>query len=185
MSTVFVAENRLKVLTELYTEFMAVLGIPIGANSKDTPLRYAKMMIEKTNALREEPPVLVVFPSEGYDEYIAIRDIPYHSMCSHHHVPFYGKVDICYWADTRLLGLSKFARVVTHFAAKPQIQEGMTTEVIEYLWDTLHPKGILVRISGEHLCMTGRGAKAIGSTTVTQQLKGELDKSEALRMIHG
>jgi len=169
----------------MYKAFMELLGIEEDDNSRDTAYRVAKMMSEKTGGIREKPPELTCFPVGKYNQYVAVKDIPYFSICSHHHVPFYGHAHICYWPKDKLVGISKFARVVTHFANKPQIQEGMTTEILEHLHKGLDPKGIVVIVEGEHLCMTSRGAKAVGSSTITQQVKGDIDIKEALSMLKG
>ena len=169
---------------ELYAQFMHLLGIPKDENSKDTAMRVAKMMYyEKCASLRNDPPKLTTFPNEGVDEYIVVRDIPYASICAHHHVSFRGVAHIVYHPGDRIVGLSKFARVVQHFAAKPQIQEILTTEVAEFLFKELSPVGIAVRIEGSHLCMEERGARAIGAHTITQKFMGDMDKAEVAALL--
>lgn len=179
--------SELARLTAVYQVFMDQLGISPDANSRETAYRVSKMMrFERCPALHESPPELTVFPREaagGYDEYIAVKDIPFWSVCSHHHVTFFGQAHIVYHPDEHVVGLSKFARVVQHFAAKPQIQEGLTEEIAEYLYEKLQPKGLLVNISAEHLCMQSRGARAVGSGMVTQKILGYLDKIEASKML--
>jgi GTP cyclohydrolase I len=171
--------DRLEKATKCYEKFMRILGIPEDANSKDTARRVSKMMLEeRCKSLYEEPPKLTFFPRDGYDEYVVVKDIPYYSTCSHHHVTFYGKAHIAYHPKDKVLGISKFARVVSFYAGKPQIQETMTNEIIDYLWKELAPNGIIVRIDGEHLCMCSRGARAIGSSTITQAIRGQMDKTE-------
>lgn len=168
-----------------YQAFMDTLGIPMDENSKDTAMRVAKMFYNELCAtLRSDPPQMTFFPKDGYDEYIVVKDIPYTSICAHHHVAFYGKAHVAYHPKDRIVGISKLARVVTHFAAKPQIQEILTTEILEYLWEALDPVGIMVRVEGMHLCMVSRGAKATGSTTVTQQVKGTIDKDEVAALFN-
>jgi GTP cyclohydrolase I len=176
-------EDRIRLAARYYEMFMEILDIPLDANSKDTSMRVAKMMVEeRCKSLYCEPPKLTFFPKDGYDEYIAVKDIPYYSFCAHHHVSFYGKAHICYHPKDHIVGLSKLARVVTYFSQKPQIQEIMTSEIINYLWDTLAPRGIMVKVEGTHLCMCSRGAKAVGSITRTQQILGEIDKGEVAKL---
>jgi len=170
-----------------YKKFMEALGIDLkDPNSKDTPYRVAKMFVTERRSFKEEPPELTLFPNtKKYDEYVVVKNIPYYSCCSHHHVVFYGQAYIAYHPDKQVLGISKFARVVQHFAAKPQIQEEMTQEIIEYLWKNIEPKGLMVVVTGKHMCMVSRGAKAEGSVTTTSAIKGEdngFDKKEALTL---
>jgi GTP cyclohydrolase I len=173
-------EKRIELAERAYTEFMEVLGIPIDYNSKETANRVAKMMVnEKCYALYNQPPNLKAFPNDKkYDEYIVVKDIPYYSVCAHHHVPFFGRVHVAYHPNKQIVGLSKFSRVVSFFASKPQIQEEMTEEIAQYLNSKIEPKGLAIRVYGSHMCMESRGAKAIGSMTLTQKFMGEIDKRE-------
>ena len=169
--------------TELYQQFMNTVGIPVDANSEGTAERYARMMYnERCKALRCPPPSITVFPADKYDEYVAVKDIPYYSMCAHHHVTFYGKAHVAYHPDKKVVGLSKIARIVKHFAEKPQIQEQLTAEIAEYLWNTLHPIGLFVKLDGRHLCMESRGVQSVGAETVTQKVMGHIDKEEVMQM---
>jgi len=178
--------TKLAKLTALYQNFMDELGIPKDANSKETAFRVSKMMLEeRCAALHTVEPRVTTFPMEagvGYDEYVVIKDVPYYSVCSHHHVTFSGTVDVAYHPDNLLLGASKVARVVQYFASKPQIQEGLTEEIAEFLAEKLKPKGLIVRVKGEHMCMTARGAKSIGSNMVTQKVMGVMDKAEVAQL---
>lgn len=171
--------GRLVMGGALYAIFMELLGIKEDANSKETAYRFAKMMFnERCSALSSKPPEFTTFPANGYDEYIVVKNIPYFSMCAHHHVTFYGKVHIAYHPGKVILGLSKFARIVYYFAAKPQIQEGLTNEIADYLKEKLNPRGLAVKVDGNHLCMASRGVKAVGAETITQCIRGDIDKRE-------
>lgn len=173
-------ENQLVVAGALYQAFMRTIGIELDENSRETAFRVAKMMLEeRCIALSTPPPSFTVFPEDSYDEYIVVKDIPYYSMCSHHHVTFFGKVHVCYFPRKKILGLSKIARVVSYFAAKPQIQEQLTEEICGYIWKKLNPNGIMVKVEGRHMCMESRGAKAVGAITITQKVMGKIDKFEA------
>jgi GTP cyclohydrolase I len=116
---------------------------------------------------------LTTFPNdEGYDELVLARSIPMRSVCEHHLLPFIGVAHVGYLPGERILGLSKLARVVEHFAARPQVQERLTKQVAGWLQDNLAPAGVGVVIEAEHTCMTVRGVRASGSTTVTSTLLG-------------
>jgi GTP cyclohydrolase I len=118
---------------------------------------------------------LTTFPNdEGYDELVLARDIPLRSVCEHHLLPFVGVAHVGYLPGERILGLSKLARVVGHFAARPQVQERLTKQIADWLEERLEPRGVGVVIAAEHTCMTLRGVQAIGSSTVTSTLLGTL-----------
>ena len=118
---------------------------------------------------------LTTFPNdEGYDELVLARSIPLRSVCEHHLLPFVGVAHVGYLPRERILGLSKLARVVGHFAARPQVQERLTKQVAGWLADNLDPAGVGVVVEAEHTCMTLRGVRASGSTTVTSTLLGAL-----------
>jgi GTP cyclohydrolase I len=105
---------------------------------------------------------------------VLARSIPIRSVCEHHLLPFVGVAHVGYLPGTRILGLSKLARIVEHFACRPQVQERLTKQIADWLDEQLHPKGVGVVIDAEHTCMTLRGVQATGSTTVTSTLLGTL-----------
>jgi GTP cyclohydrolase I len=111
---------------------------------------------------------------EGYDELVLARSIPLRSVCEHHLLPFIGVAHVGYLPGERILGLSKLARVVNHFACRPQVQERLTKQVAGWLEEQLEPKGVGVVIEAEHTCMTLRGVRALGARTVTSSLSGTL-----------
>ena len=118
---------------------------------------------------------MTTFPNaEGYDELVIVKDIPVQSVCEHHVLPFTGVAHVGYLPGDRILGLSKFARVVEMFARRPQVQERLTVEIADWLVDSLAPRGVGVVIEAEHLCMTLRGVQAAGTTTSTSALRGLL-----------
>jgi GTP cyclohydrolase I len=115
------------------------------------------------------------FPNdEGYDELVVARDIPFHSLCEHHLLPFSGLAHVGYLPGSRILGLSKLARVVEHFSRRLQVQERLTKQIGDWLTERLDPKGVGVVLEAEHLCMSLRGVQAPGSRTVTSSLHGLL-----------
>jgi GTP cyclohydrolase I len=132
--------------------------------------------------LTPEPFDLTTFANdEGYDELILARDIPFHSLCEHHLLPFHGVAHVGYVPAERILGLSKLARVVELFARNFQVQERLTVQVANWLQEHLEPKGVGVVLEADHLCMSLRGVRATGSTTVTSALHGLLRENPSSR----
>ena len=115
------------------------------------------------------------FPNEGgYDELVIVRDIPFHTLCMHHLLPFHGVAHVAYLPGERIIGISKLARVVEGFARDLQLQERMTVQVADWMVDNLNPGGVGVVLSAEHTCMTIRGVRKPGARTVTSALRGSL-----------
>jgi len=154
-------------------DFLRALGMDTTAESlRDTPRRMARAYAE---LLRPSPFSLTTFPNdEGYDELVLARAIPVRSVCEHHLLPFTGVAHVGYLPGDRILGLSKLARVVGHFARRPQVQERLTKQIADWLTTQLRPRGVGVVIEAEHTCMTLRGVQAVGSTTLTSTLLGTL-----------
>lgn len=154
-------------------DFLRALGISLDSESlRGTPGRMARAYAELFTPRSFD---LTTFPNdEGYDELVLARDIPVRSVCEHHLLPFTGVAHVGYLPGERILGLSKLARVVEHFACRPQVQERLTKQVAGWLDDQLSPKGVGVVIEAEHTCMTLRGVQATGSSTVTSTLMGTL-----------
>ncbi|MBB1153616.1 GTP cyclohydrolase I FolE [Amycolatopsis sp. VS8301801F10] len=154
-------------------DFLRALGISLDSESlRGTPGRMARAYAELFTPRSFD---LTTFPNdEGYDELVLARDIPVRSVCEHHLLPFIGVAHVGYLPGERILGLSKLARVVEHFACRPQVQERLTKQIAGWLGDQLSPKGVGVVIEAEHTCMTLRGVQATGSSTVTSTLMGTL-----------
>jgi GTP cyclohydrolase IA len=160
---------------------------------RDTPTRVARMYAEVCSGLHEDADThLEVTFESGHDEMIMVRDIAVQSLCEHHLVPFIGKAHVAYIPGTngRITGLSKLARLVDAFAKRPQVQETLTTQIADEIDRTLQPRGVMVVIEAEHLCMTMRGVRKPGSTTVTSAVRGLFRTSvatreEAMRFIIG
>jgi GTP cyclohydrolase IA len=137
-----------------------------------TPSRIARAYAE---LLTPRDFAMTTFPNdEGYDELVLVRDIPFVSVCEHHFMPFMGTAVVGYLPNERILGLSKLARVVELFARRPQVQERMTAQIAHWLDDNLSPKGVGIVLRADHTCMTTRGVRASGATTVTSTLLGHL-----------
>ncbi|MFC7328916.1 GTP cyclohydrolase I [Marinactinospora rubrisoli] len=153
--------------------FLEALGISTDSESlRGTPGRMARAYAE---LFSPRPFDLTTFPNdEGYEELVLARGIPLRSVCEHHLLPFVGTAHIGYLPGARILGLSKLARVLEHFACRPQVQERLTKQVADWLDGNLAPRGVGVVVEAEHTCMTLRGVQATGTTTVTSTFLGEL-----------
>ena len=154
-------------------EFLAALGIDLDREERQaTPARMARAYAELFAA---QPFRLTTFPNdEDYDELVLARAIPFRTLCEHHMLLFSGVAYVGYLPGARILGLSKLARLVAHFAARPQTQERLTMQVAKCLDANLRPRGVGVVLEAEHTCMTERGIRALGATTVTSALLGTL-----------
>jgi len=157
--------------TQAAADLLDALGVDRDADGlTETPARVARAYAE---LLTPEPFEATTFANdEGYDELVVARAIPFSSLCEHHVLPFTGVAYVGYIPDERLLGLSKLARVVDHFARRLQVQERLTAQVANFIEETLRPKGVGVVLEAEHLCMSLRGVRSNGSRTVTSALKG-------------
>jgi GTP cyclohydrolase I len=149
-----------------------------------TPSRVADMFSEIFSGLEEDPAShLTVRFDADHDEMVMVREIPLYSTCEHHLVPFIGKAHVAYIPgdDGRITGLSKLARLVDGFARRPQVQERLTTQIADTINEVLKPKGVLVVIEAEHLCMSMRGVRKPGSLTVTSAVRGLFKTNAATR----
>jgi GTP cyclohydrolase I len=151
----------------------------------DTPERVAEMYEEICGGMHEDPAgEIKVIPAETHDEIVMVKDIPFASICEHHLIPFTGLAHIAYIPkDGRIVGLSKLARIAEIYARRPQVQERLTTQIAELLYHgDLEPKGVMVVIEAIHLCMTMRGIKKHGATTITSAVRGVFRKDERTRI---
>jgi GTP cyclohydrolase I len=154
---------------------LAALGLDLSdPNLVETDLRVAKMYLEMFHGLEEGAgPKVTTFPNEeGYSHMVMEKQIPFYSMCAHHLVPFYGHAHIAYIPRDRILGLSKFSRILEFYAKRPQLQERITEQVVTFLEENLRPQGAMVVIEARHLCVEMRGVKKPGALTVTSALRG-------------
>ncbi len=164
---------------------------PARRGLRRTPERVAAMCEEIFAGYTAEPSaVFREFHHEAHDEIVLVRDIPFYSMCEHHVLPFFGRAHVAYLPDgKRLCGISKLARIVEVHAKRLQLQERLTAQVADSLVKALRPKGVLVVIEAEHLCMTMRGVRAPGSRTVTSVVRGifrenPATRAEAMSLLH-
>lgn len=175
-------------------EILAAIGEdPTRDGLQKTPGRVARMYEELFAGFGENPAdhLEVGFAAE-HDEMVMVRDIPFASLCEHHMVPFMGRAHVAYipGQDGRITGLSKLARLVDGYARRLQVQERMTTEIADAIEKALEPKGVLVVVDAEHLCMSMRGVKKSGTSTVTSAVRGlfRTDAStrfEAMQFVRG
>jgi GTP cyclohydrolase I len=151
---------------------------------KRTPARVAAMYEEVFGGLRDHPDqhLSVMFSAE-HDEMVMVKDIALYSVCEHHLVPFLGKAHLAYIPneDGRITGLSKLARLVDSYSRRPQVQERLTTQIADEIERSLAPRGVLVVIEAEHLCMSMRGVRKPGTTTITSAVRGLFRDSPATR----
>jgi GTP cyclohydrolase I len=176
------------------TEILIAIGEDTGRDGLvNTPTRVANMYEELFSGLHDDPArhLEVTFAAE-HDEMVMVRDIPFASLCEHHLVPFLGKAHVAYIPaeDGRITGLSKLARLVDGYARRLQVQERMTTEIADAIDKVLAPRGVLVVIEAEHLCMSMRGVKKPGTVTVTSSVRGLFrsdvaTRAEAMQFIRG
>jgi GTP cyclohydrolase I len=158
-----------------------------------TPQRVAEMYAEILGGLHEDPDgVLEVTFEAGHDEMVMVRDIPLFSLCEHHVIPIVGKAHVAYIPndDGRITGLSKLARLVDIYARRLQVQENLTTQIADTIERVLQPRGVLVVIEAEHLCMSMRGVRKPGTTTITSAVHGlfrtdPATRAEAMQLVHG
>jgi GTP cyclohydrolase I len=152
---------------------LTALGLDLDdENLAETPRRMAQALIEMTSGPSFD---LTTFPNdEDYDELVLVQDIPLQSLCEHHMLPFVGVAHVGYLPGSRIIGLSKFARMVELHARRPQTQERLTKRIADHPQDALDPRGVGVVIEAEHTCMTLRGARTPGARTTTSALFGQL-----------
>lgn len=173
-------------------EFLAAIGEdPDREGLLDTPDRIARACEEIFGGMQEDPSLHLLrqFHEPGNENMVIVRDIPFNSMCEHHLLPFIGKAHICYLPrNGRITGLSKLARCVNGYAHRPQVQERLTQQIADALERRLDPLGVLVVLQAEHSCMSMRGIKSVGSSTVTSAVRGWFKedlkaRQEALRLL--
>ncbi len=170
--------------------------IAIGENPdreglRNTPSRVARAFTELTAGLRLDPRVYLqtVFHVK-YNQIVLLRNIPFHSICEHHFLPFVGRAHVAYLPRDKVVGLSKLARVVEAFALRPQVQERLTDQIADAIMDGLHPLGAICVIEAAHTCMTIRGIRKPGSSVVTSAIRGTFvrnhaTRTEVLNLIYG
>ena len=162
-----VAENGLEALLSLFGEDFNRDGL------QDTPFRFIKAMGEHMAGYSENPTLHLEKTFDvDHNDLVLVKDIPFNSLCEHHLAPFVGKVHIAYIPNQKITGLSKFGRVVEGFAKRLQVQERLTQQIADTIEEVLEPQAVAVIIEAEHTCMSGRGIKKHGASTVTSTMRG-------------
>ncbi|WEG12473.1 GTP cyclohydrolase I FolE [Pullulanibacillus sp. KACC 23026] len=169
-------ELKKDLIEEHIKEILSLIGEnPDRDGLLDTPKRVAQMYREVFAGVGVAPETaLTTTFEENYDGLIVVKDINYYTFCEHHLIPFFGKAHIGYIPKGRVVGLSKFARLVELVSKRPQVQERMTTQIADAIMNVLQPEGVIVSVEGQHLCMCARGVKKTGSATVTTIKRGVL-----------
>lgn len=159
-------DNKVEDIKEHVEAIMNILGIQETESNKNTPLRVAKMWCNElflnrnNNNIEELNARMKTFPNEYQSDIVIVKDIDFDSICEHHWLPFSGTVTVGYVPNYRVIGLSKIPRVVKYFSKKPQLQEQLTTEIGEYLYNLLEPHAIFVEVKSKHQCVKCRGAES-------------------------
>ena len=201
MTTEFPEEKQARLIPPVDLELMAqgvrliLEGLgedPKRPGLKETPRRVAEMFAELTSGMREDPQQHVIpLPGDKHDEMVIVKDISFASMCEHHLAPFVGKCHIAYIPKQgRILGISKLARLAETFSRRLQLQERLTTDIANTLFEGLKPLGVMVVIEAEHTCMTLRGVRKSGAKTITSAVLGGFrtdprTRAEAMSLITG
>ncbi|XP_045472911.1 GTP cyclohydrolase 1-like [Harmonia axyridis] len=179
-----IREDKLPDMTECYKSLLQSLGEnPEREGLLKTPERASKAMLFFTKGYSQSVEEVLndaIF-TEDHDEMVLVKDIEMFSMCEHHMVPFYGKVSIAYLPQGKILGLSKLARIVEIFSRRLQVQERMTKQIAQAVFDAVNPAGVAVFIEGVHMCMVMRGVQKINSKTITCTTLGSFKEDSKLR----
>ena len=162
-------EERIKKIEEHIKEISSLLGIEVTESNQDTPHRVAKMYVKEVfqnegKDLFNLDMQMKLFNNVGTTTPVVVKDIPFHSMCEHHWLPFMGTVSVSYTPDKKIIGLSKIPRVVKFFSKKPQLQERLTNEIGKFLVELLKPKFLRVSMTATHTCVLCRGAESPSET---------------------
>ena len=176
-SVVETAEFSVERVATAFRGCLQSMGLDLtDPNLVATPERVARAYREILGGLRSPEPALSTFPNtRGHKGIVAVTDIPFYSICSHHFLPFFGSAHVGYLPAERLVGLSKVSRVVDFYARRPQLQEDLTEQVASLLQERLAPKGLIVALEGRHLCMEMRGVSRPGVLTKTMAVRGALE----------
>ena len=164
-------------------ELFSVLGEDSARDGlEETPFRFVKALLEHTVGYREDPKLHLEKTFDvDHNDLVLVKDIPFNSLCEHHLAPFVGKVHIAYIPTDKITGLSKFGRVVEGYAKRLQVQERLTQQIADAIEEVLQPQAVAVIIEAEHTCMSGRGIKKHGATTVTSTMRGAFQTDASAR----
>jgi len=175
-------EEKIEKIAFHMRRIIDALGLDLNdPNLRETDKRVAKMYLEMFSGLQEDSePRITTFPNdEGYNEMVMVKDIPFYSMCSHHFVPFYGHAHVAYIPNDRIVGLSKLPRIIEFYARRPQLQERLTEQAINFIDSKLQPQGCMVVVEARHMCMEMRGVQKPGAMTTTSAIRGVFNDRKA------
>jgi GTP cyclohydrolase I len=174
-------ERKMKQAVRMILE--AVGENPNREGLKRTPQRVANMYKEILGGIEKNPALeLKILKGQSFDEIVLVKDIPFYSLCEHHMLPFHGKVHVAYMPEgNRIVGISKLPRVVEVLSRRLQLQERLTSQIADVINETIKPKGVMVIVEAEHLCVTMRGIKKSGSTVKTSVVRGIFRENEKTR----
>ena len=172
-----VGDNQRKAdeIAHHFSKIMEVLELDLtDPHLKDTPERVGRMYLEIFRGLQADAdPKITVFPNEEkYSNMVVVSNIDYFSVCSHHMIPFFGQAHVAYIPSEKIIGLSKIARIVDYFSRRPQLQERLTEQIVDFMDDKLKPKGTIAVLEGRHMCMEMRGIEKVGAATSTSAIRG-------------
>ena len=175
-------EEKIEIITQKFGEIMDTLGLDLNDDSlSGTPRRVAKMFVKEifSGLNPANMPDITRFENTySYDHMLVEKNIPIWSFCEHHFVPIIGKAHVGYLPRKNVIGLSKIHRAVHHFARRPQVQERLTKQIADFMCNVLDTEDIAVVIDASHTCVSGRGIKDHGSSTITSELRGEFAKQK-------
>ena len=167
---------------DLLTAMIYLGEDPLREGLEDTPRRVAKAWLELMSGYHQDPAdIFTTFEKDGYEDLVIVKDIPFYSMCEHHLLPFFGHVHIGYIPHERIVGLSKLARLVEIYSHRLQVQERLTRQVAEELFERLEADAVMVVVEAEHLCMAMRGVAKPGTLTITSAVRGHFVDDSVLR----
>lgn len=177
-------KNREKAeqIAEHFAEIMRIMGLDIeDPHLHETPQRVGRMFMEIFRGLQDKhQPSITCFPNlERYSNIVMVKDIDFFSMCSHHMIPFFGKAHVGYIPGEKIIGLSKIARIVEFYSRRPQLQERLTEQIIDFLQKKLDPIGVIAVLEARHLCMEMRGVEKPGALTTTSAIRGHFRNKSA------
>lgn len=170
-------------IEEAMEAVIAAIGDDPGREGlRETPRRVAKMYSDFFSGLSQDPKeVLATVFEEDHHDLVVFRDIPFYSICEHHLLPFYGSAQIGYVPSGRVVGASKLARALDILARRPQVQERLTDQLVDTIYEAVHPQGVAAVLKAEHMCVTIRGVKKPGSSIVTSSSRGTLRTQAGVR----
>ncbi len=154
------------------------LGIDLeNEHTRETPERMANAIVDICSGLLTDPPEIKTFDSNGYNDLVIVKDIPFTSLCAHHFMTFEGVVHVAYLPNKKIIGLSKIPRIVEYFSRRPQVQEEMVKQIADFIMEKIKPKGVMVVAQGRHQCAACRGIKK-EHTFVTSAIRGIFENSD-------